>query len=57
MKKQSLIFALLLVLLTTFQSCAVVGGIFKAGMGVGIFAVVLVIAVIIFLIVRFGRNK
>lgn len=57
MKKQSLIFALLLVLLTTFQSCAVVGGIFKAGMGVGIFVVVAIIALIIFLIAKFGRNK
>jgi hypothetical protein len=49
----------LLLLLTTtmFGSCAVVEGIFKAGMGVGIFIVIAIIALIIFLIFRFGRNK
>ncbi len=43
--------------LTTLSSCAVVGGIFKAGMGVGIIAVILVIALIIFLISKIGKNK
>lgn len=56
MKKQTIIITLL-ALLTTLQSCAVVGGIFKAGMGVGIFAVVAVIGLIIFLVARMGRNK
>ena len=56
MKKQAIIITLL-ALFTTLQSCAVVGGIFKTGMGVGIFAVVLVIGLIIFFITRMGRNK
>ena len=56
MKKQATI-ALFLAFLLTFSGCSVVGGIFKAGMGVGIFAVVLVIAIIIFLVTRIGRNK
>lgn len=56
MKKTSLITALLFVLIT-FQSCSVIGGIFKAGMGFGIFIVVLIIATIIFLIVKFGKSK
>ena len=56
MKKNALI-ALFIALLTTFQSCAVVGGIFKTGMGVGIFIVVLLIALIIFLFTRMGKNK
>ena len=56
MKKQAFIIALL-ALFSTLQSCAVVGGIFKAGMGVGVFVVVLVIAIIIFFIVRMGKRK
>ncbi|CAN5901103.1 hypothetical protein BH11BAC7_BH11BAC7_15630 [soil metagenome] len=49
--------ALVLLLLSmSMSSCAVVGGIFKAGMGVGIFLVVLVIVVVIVLIVRSGKK-
>ena len=36
-------------LLLSLSSCAVIGGIFKAGMGVGIFIVIAVIALIIFI--------
>jgi hypothetical protein len=39
-----------------FSSCAVVGGIFKAGVWVGVLIVVAIIAVIIFLVTR-GSNK
>jgi hypothetical protein len=46
---------LLVLLMITFSSCEVVGGIFKAGMGVGIFIVVLVVALIIWLVSR-GRR-
>ncbi len=42
----------LVALLFTFSSCAVAGGIFKAGMGVGIFVVVLVVVLIIWLVSR-----
>jgi len=57
MKKQTFKLSLLISMLTTFSSCEVVGGIFKAGMGVGVFVVVLVIALIIFLVSRMGKNK
>ena len=57
MKKQTFIIALLAVVLTTLQGCEVIGGIFKAGMGVGIFIVVAVIALIIFIVFRIGRNR
>ncbi|KDN53792.1 hypothetical protein [Flavobacterium seoulense] len=45
---------LLLTVMFTFTSCEVIGGIFKAGMGVGIFLVIAVIALIIFLISKIG---
>ena len=40
-----------------FTSCSAIKGIFKAGMGVGIFMVVAVIAVIIFIISKLGGKK
>jgi len=46
-----------MLIITTFSSCEIVGDIFKAGMGVGIFLAVLVIAVIIFLLTRIGKNN
>lgn len=39
------------------SSCEVVGGIFKAGMGFGIFLVMAVLVLIVYLIVRFSRPK
>lgn len=39
-----------------FTSCELVEGIFKAGMGVGIFIVIAVIAVIIWIISRFTKK-
>jgi hypothetical protein len=46
-----------MVVLFSFTSCEVIGGIFKAGMGVGIFIVVAVIAVILFLVSKlFGKK-
>lgn len=39
-----------LILMTTMSSCEVIGGIFKAGMWVGIIIVVLIIAIIFWLI-------
>jgi hypothetical protein len=50
--------AVLSVVLFSFTSCEVVGGIFKAGMGFGIFMVVTVVAVVIFGITKiFGGKK
>jgi len=48
---------LLLMILFTATSCELVEGIFKAGMGVGIFIVIAVIAVIIFIISKFSGSK
>lgn len=48
---------LLLFVLFTATSCELVEGIFKAGMGVGIFIVIAIIAVIIFVISKFSGSK
>lgn len=40
-----------------FTSCSAIEGIFKAGMGVGIFMVIAVIAVVLYLISRFSGKK
>jgi len=38
------------------SSCSVIEGIFKAGMGFGIFLVVAVIVLILYLVFRFGKK-
>ena len=43
-------------LLLGMAGCAVVGGIFKAGVGVGIFLVVLVLGLIFWLVGRAGKR-
>ena len=57
MKKQVQFAALFLLILTTFTSCEVVEGIFKAGMGFGIFIVVAVVGIIIYVISKIGGKK
>ncbi|MBA0885010.1 hypothetical protein [Flavobacterium undicola] len=48
---------LLLVVMFTFSSCEIIGDIFKAGMGVGVFIAIAVLALIIFLISKmFGKK-
>lgn len=54
MKKIYIPFLLMLVLLS--GSCSVIGGIFKAGAAVGVIAVVVIIAVIIWVLSMF-RGK
>ena len=56
MKKQT-IFAILISLLLTLSGCEIIGGIFKTGMGVGIFIVVIVVAIIVFIISKMRGNK
>jgi hypothetical protein len=57
MKNSNLLVAFVWVLACImFSSCAAIGGIFKAGMGVGIFVVVVVVAIIIALIARAGKK-
>jgi hypothetical protein len=48
--KKYLVFLLIFLIPVLFSGCAVVGGIFKAGVWVGILAVAVVIAIIIFII-------
>ena len=48
--------AMLAMLLLTATSCDVIGGIFKAGMGVGIFIVIAVIVLIVWIISRFNKK-
>jgi predicted cation transporter len=45
----------LFLLMTTLTSCEAIGDIFQAGIGVGIFIVVLVVGLVIWLISRFRR--
>jgi hypothetical protein len=49
-------YSLLCVLMVSFSSCAVVGGIFKAGVWVGVLMVVAVIGLIVFIAGR-GSKK
>lgn len=48
---------MMLLALITLSSCEVIGGIFKAGVWVGVLAVVGVVALIIFLISKMGGRK
>jgi hypothetical protein len=50
-------FFLSALLMTGFNSCAVVGGIFKAGVWVGVLIVVGIIALILFLVSRASGKK
>ena len=49
------VFALLMISMF-MSSCEVIGGIFKAGVGVGVFIVIAIIAVIIALVMRAGKK-
>lgn len=48
---------LLLMILLSATSCSVVEGIFKAGMGVGIFFVVIILAVVAFIVSKLIGKK
>ncbi len=39
------------------SSCSAIAGIFKAGMGVGIFIVVAIVAIVVFVAMRFGKKN
>lgn len=55
MKNLSIVLFIMAIL--TMSGCAVVGGIFKAGAAVGVIAVIIVIAIIIWIISLFrGRS-
>lgn len=58
MKQLRFLIILFLIFSMAFlNSCTVVAGIFKAGMGFGIFIVVAIIALILFFVMRAGKNK
>lgn len=48
---------LLLIIGLLLTSCSAIEGIFKAGMGVGIFIVIAVLAIIIYIISKFSGKK
>jgi len=48
---------ILLFFLTTLSSCEAIADIFKAGMGFGIFLVLAVIALIVFIAMKAGGKK
>ncbi|MET0758905.1 MAG: hypothetical protein ABWZ56_00680 [Flavobacterium sp.] len=48
---------MLLIVLISFSSCSIIEGIFKAGMGVGIFIVVAIVAIVIFIISKILGKK
>ncbi|PQJ09552.1 phosphatidate cytidylyltransferase [Flavipsychrobacter stenotrophus] len=48
---------LLAAIILGLSSCQIVGDIFKAGVGVGVFIVVAIIGLIIFLIARIGGGR
>ena len=55
MQKEITRLMVLFIILLSFTSCSVVEGIFKAGMGVGIF---IVIAIVVFIISKiFGKKQ
>jgi hypothetical protein len=54
--KNFFILFMMLFMAITFSGCAVIGGIFKAGVWVGVIIVVAIVALIIFLISK-GSNK
>ncbi len=49
MKQYASMFVLMLVLATTLSSCEIIGGIFKAGVWVGVIVVAIVVGIIMWL--------
>jgi hypothetical protein len=54
MKQNALIYGSLLMAVSMLSSCEVIGGIFKAGVWVGVIVVVAIIALILWLV---GRSR
>ena len=58
MKKTNFLTAFILMLISlTLSSCEAIAGIFKAGMGVGIFIVIATVAIVVFIVMKLGKNK
>jgi len=57
MKNANVLSTLILILFATFlSSCEAIGGIFKAGMGFGIFVVLAVVVLIVGLFIKMGKK-
>ena len=56
-KSRTIVQLTLLFMSLLASSCSVIGGIFKAGMGLGIFIVVAIVILIIVLFLRLGNKK
>lgn len=57
MQNKILRFLMVFVILFSFSSCELVGDIFKAGMGFGIFIVIFIVAIIIWIFAKmFGKK-
>jgi hypothetical protein len=56
MKNKALKFYLLFMVVMLFTSCEIISDIFNAGVGVGVFIALAVVALIIFLITRLRRK-
>jgi hypothetical protein len=56
MKTKFLFTAFLLTLLIGLQSCAAIGGIFKAGAATGAIIIIVIVALIIFIIARSSKK-
>jgi hypothetical protein len=57
MKNKLTRIVMLLLVLVSFTSCEAIGSIFKAGIGVGVFLVIAVVAIIIYIISRFSKRR
>jgi hypothetical protein len=55
MRSNKFLFALLIALTSSLASCEVAGGIFKAGMWMGVIVVVLVIVLVLWLLGRMRK--
>ena len=54
---KSLLMVFLLFMITILSSCSFIGGVFKAGVWVGVVAVVIVVGLIIYIISRVSSKK
>jgi hypothetical protein len=57
MKNKSLIGAIALMVILSLSSCEIIGGIFKAGVWVGVLIVVAIIGLIVYLINRSRKGN
>jgi hypothetical protein len=55
--KNYIVYLLIFVMMTTLSGCEAIADIFSAGFYTGIFVVVLIVAIVIWLIAKMGRRK